>query len=216
MNVKSDGSEFSTVIWKRNWRRAVWLAAVLRMTPFVRMVGLNGSMAAGNFRSESDIDLYVVIADRHLYLGRLLTMAVVQLSGRRIRPGKEAGSFCANRFAIASFTEITPHDLYHARVFHNLIPLYAAPGVYGSFVSANVWMEEQGYPVRRHAPVLSYSLRSRLVQRWGEWLLGAAWIERRASQWQRSRVARDPRTTARGSRVVVSDRELRFHVVKNG
>lgn len=204
-----------TKTWMRYWRRAVWLSAVLRLVPFVRMVGLNGSMATGTFRKESDIDLYIVVQDGHLFLGRFLATMLIELTGFRIKPGKEAGMFCPNRFAIESFTEITPHDEYHARVFHNLIPVFAVPGTYAAFVRENTWMQEAGQSVVVHEPFLRHSILTRLIQGVAERLLGSARLEQRVAQWQRRRIAADPRAQDPGSKVIITDKELRFHLTKD-
>ena len=199
-----------TRTWMRYWHRAIGVAALLRCVPFVRMVGLNGSMVTGTFRPESDIDLYIVTKDGHLFLGRFLATVVIRLTGLKIRPGKEAGMICANRFAIESFTEITPHDMYHDRVFHNLIPLFAQGASYEKYRRANRWMHDVAF----HRPVLRSGGLSRSIQIIGEMLLSARIFERLAMQWQQNRVANDPRAHEPGSTVIISERELRFHIVK--
>jgi hypothetical protein len=202
-----------TRTWMTYWRRALWISYLLRYVPFVRMVGLNGSMVTGTFRSESDIDVYIVTKDGHLFLGRFLATILIALTGLKIRSGREAGMICSNRFAIESFVDITPHDAYHARVFHNLIPLFDGGGVYAKYCAANQWMSDSE-PLVVHQPVLRHSVVSRFVQVVGEWLLGSPNLEARIQRWQEQRIAQDPRAHAKGSKVVVSKRELRFHLAK--
>lgn len=203
-----------TKTWLKYWRRAVWLAWFLRFLPFVRMVGLNGSMVTGTFRPQSDIDLYIVTKDGHIFLARFLTTLFIHLTGRRIKPGKEAGRFCPNRFAVESFTEITPHDGYHARVFHNLIPLFADTKTYALYVAANRWMTEAGEPVVPHRPVLGHTLLSRSIQRLLEVVLASPALERYVARTQHARVAADPRARHPDSKVIITDRELRFHLAE--
>lgn len=203
-----------TRTWMRYWRRAVWVAALLRYVPFVRLVGLNGSMATGTFEATSDIDLYIVTADGHIFLTRILTTGMITLLGLKKSARHHAGKICPNRFAVESYVEITPHDTYHARVFHNLIPLYAARGVYERYCSENTWMARAGFPPVNHPSVLKQSPFAGGIQWFGERLLASRWFEQRAERWQRGRIARDPKAGEAGSRVMVSARELRFHTVK--
>ncbi|HSI20115.1 MAG TPA: nucleotidyltransferase domain-containing protein [Verrucomicrobiae bacterium] len=203
-----------TRTWMRYWRRAVFVAAVLRCVPFVRMVGLNGSMVTGTFRQQSDIDVYIVTKTGHIFLSRFLVTAVVALLGLKIRPNKEAGMICANRFAIEDFVEITPHDSYHARVFHNLIPLFVDGRAYQAFRAENQWMHEFGERLPLHQPALSRGMLSFLLQRLGELLLWWPALERWAERVQRARVSSDVRARHPESKVVISSKELRFHLPK--
>ncbi len=203
-----------TRTWMRYWRRAVWVTGLLRFVPFVRMVGLNGSMVTGTFRPESDIDLYIVTKDGHIFLARFLATALIQLTGLRIKPGKEAGMICPNRFAVESFVDITPHDDYHARVFHNLIPLFADGFSYVNFRQANMWMQNLDQELPGHRPVLAHGVFSFTIQKLGEIILGFHFLEQLTERWQRKRIADDPRAHAPGSKVIISERELRFHIPK--
>lgn len=205
---------FDRTTWLRYWRRAVFLSAFLRFVPFVRLVGLNGSMVTGTFRQKSDIDLYIVTEPGHIFLSRFLATTLIELTGLRIKPGREAGRFCPNRFAVSSFTEITPHDAYHARVFHNLIPLYADLTVYDAYCAANRWMHDLGEPLKRHMPVLRPRPVSRAVQATLEWLVASPRLEQVVKRWQERRIRQSPEAQLPGSNVCISDQELRFHLPK--
>jgi len=171
-------------------------------------------MVTGSFRKSSDIDLYFVSEAGHIFFCRWLVTTFIHLTGLRIKEGKEAGRFCPNRFAITSFTEITPHDTYHARVFHNLIPLFAQPAAYASYRQNNDWMKDFSQPLIEHQLVLRHNWFSRGIQIGLERLLGWSWLEKRAKQLQESRYQRDERAKLPGSKVVISERELRFHLPK--
>jgi predicted nucleotidyltransferase len=208
-------ADFDVKTWIRYWRRALWLAALLRFVPFVRMVGLNGSMVTGTFTAGSDIDLYIVVKDRHIFLGRFLVTALIQLTGLKIKPGKEAGRFCPNRFAVESYVEITPHDHYHARVFHNLIPLFAEAAVYERYRAANAWMEELDHALPAHRAILRHTCISKRMQRLFELVCASPRLEQWVAAWQRARVEQDPRAADPRSKVIITDEELRFHLAKD-
>lgn len=213
-NVRILHASMDTRTWRKYWRRALWVTRLLRFVPFVRLVGLNGSMATGSFRKESDIDFFIAVEPGHIFLTRILSTIVIHVTGLRISDRHTAGRICPNRYATTDFLDITAHNQYHARVFHNLLPLYADPSVYKRYVAENSWMEVFGYPVRIHPIVLRPSGFTFLIQQCLEKILGAAWLEIWAENTQRSRIAADTRAKAPGSMVVITSQELRFHLAK--
>lgn len=201
-------------IWLRNWRRAVWVTRWLRYLPFVRMVGLNGSMSTGDWHLDSDIDFYIVLREGRLLYGRVLVTILVQCLGLRRHANLEAGRICLNRYAVTNYLTINPPNYYHARVFSKLIPLYSASGVYRDYLDANCWMNDFGFPIREYQPLLSDNLFQLGFQRLGELLLNLLAgdkFEELFFEWQTKRSAKDRRITAR-SRVVISKQELCFHL----
>lgn len=215
--VKDLANEALYPLWKTRINRARAIAHLLSAVPFVRLVGLNGSLVTGRMRPESDIDFYVALAPRRLYLGRILVTLVVHLTGWRRYGVKVRGRVCLNRFATTAALDITPHNQYHARVFSGLEPLWAHGDVYERYRRANGWMTAYGYPVRCSRLPLERSSWAGRFQRMGEWLLGGRLggaLENWQRNWQRRRIMADPRTHALGSRVVLRENELCFHAVK--
>ena len=203
-------------IWKRLWTRASLAGFLFRFVPFVRMVGLNGSLATGRGGATSDVDLFIVIKRGHIFSGRLVLMAMVTLLGLKPHGEHQAGKLCLNRFASDRFLEITPHDRYHAEVFHNLIPMMSVCGTYPRYVAINAWMETFGFPVQKHMPVWFETPFSWMFRSLGEIILWpvATPIEGMARRWMERRAAPDPRRNRPGSVLVLSEHELRFHLAK--
>jgi len=198
-------------LWKKRWMRAVRVAALLQYLPFVRMVGLNGSMVTGTFRPESDIDFLVVAEIGHLYTCRLFVTGFVTLCGLRHRPGHEVGTICLNRYITTGSLDIAEHSAYYARGFHNLIPLTDA-GVYKDYIQANQWMADFGYPLQVHTPVREG--RS-VVQRIFE---GVCWLAPGLEGWlaryQQRRILSSPHAQQVGVKIVATHREVRLNVPK--
>lgn len=198
----------------RYWRRAVWVTSLLRLVPFVRMVGLNGSMVTGTFHEGSDIDLYIVTKDGHIFVTRVLVTILLRLIGVRRTKSRIAGKICDNRFAVASYVDITPHDDYHARVFHNLVPLFDEDDYYGQYRVKNEWMRAFDESLPYHRPVLGHNVVSFLIQRAGELLIGWSALEKYVTHLQYERFAHDAEAHEPGSKVMLSPKELRFHLPK--
>lgn len=204
-------------LFESRLRRAVGVARLLTAVPFIRMVGLNGSLVTGTMSRQSDIDFYIVTAPGRLYTARLLATVLVHLTGWRRYGRRVRGRVCLNRFATVEAMDITPHNDYHARVFSGLEPLWAASGVYDRYRRANQWMASLGHPPQSSRRPMRRPRAAAAWQGWGERRLAGrfgTWLERWQAAWQRARIARDPRTYAPGSRVFVRDNELCFHAEK--
>lgn len=204
-------------LWRRYWRRAYLVSFWLRLTPYVRMVGLNGSMVAGNLKKSSDIDFYVVLKKGRIFTGRFFVTLVVQLTGLRRYGRKVAGRICLNRYAASDYLHIYEENEYHAKVFHNLIPLFAEVGVHEEFCHENEWMSKFGARVVQNEIIWKDGLFWRFLRRLFEFIaeIGAYLMEGILRKRQLFRMKHDPRVGLKGSRVVISDVELRFHLAKN-
>ena len=200
-------------IWKKRWRKAVFAARFLRHVPYVRMVGLNGSMVTGAMHPESDIDFFIVSEDGVIFLTKILTTIMTQVLGVRRHGNAVAGRVCLNRYATESFLKITPENEYHARVFHNLIPLYEQGNTYDEFIRENSWMKCEGYPVSYNKPVL---VGKSSIQQIVEVVLHPIriFLNERCSAWQHNQADHNPKVHEPGSVVILTAQELRFHLVK--
>src|SRR3990167_7212525 len=127
--------------WQRS-RKAVRMVARL---PFVRYVGVNGSLARGASNANSDIALFIIIEEGHLWKTRLVITLLIHTHGLRRTNTKIAGRICLNRFFTTEHLEITPHTLGNAREFCAQVPLYDEGGWHVEFAKANAWVAEFGY-----------------------------------------------------------------------
>ena len=198
----------------RYWRKSLRVVFFMRFIPYVRMIGLNGSMATGTVNSLSDIDLYIITKGGTILACRTLTAGFVQLLGVRAHDSKKVGRLCLNRYAVEKYPIILDKNEYHARVFHNLIPLFAVGDSYNQYLVENEWMKDFGYPVICNEIVFTDTIFSKLVRGLGELLLSPfilyleEWLYRR----QLARMNRDPRVIKGSTKVVISRKELRFHL----
>lgn len=125
--------------------RAVKLSHLLRVFPGVRLVGLTGSVAAGNASRRDDIDLMIVTAKNRIWLTRALILGVFSLVGLK-RPDKSEGhfdnKFCFNLWLEDSQTGMTMknRDLYTAYEVCLMKPLLGGE-TYREFLHLNRWRE---------------------------------------------------------------------------
>lgn len=88
------------------------VSKMLICLPFVRCVILNGSLASGNFKESSDIDLLIVAKSGRIFTARFFTVGLVKILGlkrQRNSSKKYAGKFCLNYFLTEDYLEI-PQD----------------------------------------------------------------------------------------------------------
>lgn len=187
--------------------------------PFVRMVGLTGSVAQGQARAASDIDFFIVTVPGRLFSVRLFVTFFVHLLGLRRRGRLVAGRICLNRYQTLDVLEILPHTRYHAHDLSQLIPLVDLDQTYQKFREANQWMAaEYQIAFPGFHPRIPRSLRLiRSLQRVGEWLLTGRlgdWCEKQFKRFQLRYQAWNSATSAQRTNIVVTDSRLLFHPPK--
>lgn len=127
---------------KRLWqkvRRFRWLFA---LCPFVRMVAVCNSLARGNPKATSDIDLFIVTSSNRLWMTRFFLKCLTQLFCMRVHHTKVAGRFCLSFFVDETRLNLEKHALPHdpelASIIESAVPLIGHE-VYLEWRRANVW-----------------------------------------------------------------------------
>ncbi len=204
---------------KKKWKTAYRVAKLLQITPFLRMIGVNGSMATGNIKPESDIDFLVITKSGRIWTTRFLVTLLTHFTGKRRYDRKISGRICLNRYQTDKFLEILPHNEYHGQVFSSLVPIFDLE-IYKDYQKANLWMEKFGYKVElgiKKIPIKN-SILGNYLRNFGEWMLSSKFgdfVEKKLGDWQKKRIFKDIRTIKSPSgRIRISDRELCFHPPK--
>lgn len=120
---------------ERFWPLTLRYARYLANLPHVRMVGITGSLAAGNVKPDCDIDFIVLTEAGAMWRTRALAIAsaIVDL---RIGSGK----FCPNFFLSVAALSLERRSLYDAHELAQLVPLFG-PETYDELRRANAWTE---------------------------------------------------------------------------
>lgn len=82
-----------------------WANKIVKL-PFVRIVVLTGSVARNETTEKSDIDFFIQLAPRRLYIGRLIVTLAVHLWGERRTDKNIAGKLCLNWFGTKNYPRI--------------------------------------------------------------------------------------------------------------
>lgn len=108
------------------------LGALLAGLPHVRMVGLTGSLAAGNPDAAADFDYLLATAPGRLWTVRAMAVLLVRLARR-------AGlSLCPNYLLTTRALALPRRDLYTAHELAQVVPL-AGAATYRRLLAANAW-----------------------------------------------------------------------------
>lgn len=204
-----------TKFQKEYLRRAKVVAFYLQLAPFIKMVGLNGSLSRGEAKETSDIDFLIITGKNRIWTCRMFVTFITELSGYRRQGEKIAGMICLNRYQTNDYLTILPKNEYHARVFSQLIPLVDIDDTYEQYIKANTWMEKLNWAVKENRTMILYSRFLSLIRNFQEKCLSGFfgdWLEKVLKYYQKRRILKDKRTmTAVEGRIRVSDKELCFH-----
>src|SRR3989344_1462382 len=196
---------------RRKARR--WARRMLRL-PYVEGVFAYGSLATGHTKKESDLDVFVVLRDNRIFLGRLVTTLLLEMFGVRRTATKITDQVCLNHFVVASALEF-PEEYrspFSAWLWARMFPLAADKKLAERFYRANVWVTDYFPNLERSQRVERVKGSKTLLAlplypllRFGdavEWLLG---------RYQLKRIAQHPLTHAGTGRVVAGERMMIFH-----
>ena len=119
---------------KKALEKAKERALFISKFPFVKAVGVSGSLSKGYFDNDSDIDFFVITKPQKLWVCRTLLMLfkkVFLLNSRKY--------FCINYFITTSKLEIEEQNRFTATELKTLIPLQGRE-VFEAFYKENKWI----------------------------------------------------------------------------
>lgn len=161
------------------FRRALRFGRVLGSLPFVRMVGMTGSLAVLNLSKGADMDYFLVTQPARLWTARAFAVTfgrLMRLFGDRL---------CVNILVSENALGWHIHDLYSARELCQMIPVTGWE-VYRRLRAANPWADDilpnaqpddrpsaqnLQKPLRWLQTVLEFPLRGRLGERLETWCM---------------------------------------------
>lgn len=189
------------------------LASVLRFVPFVRMIGITGSLAMKRGTADSDWDFFVVLRAGHIWAGRTVLTALLHAIGKRRHGRYEKDRACLNYFVTDDHLVIPTEDLYSANEYRFLIPILGRE-TFAGFEARNRWIArfKPNFLATEVLPswYVSDTARAAAVRSFLERHLGSGAIESWLGRWQRRKILRNPKTRVAGGHIEASDRALIF------
>jgi predicted nucleotidyltransferase len=199
-------------IQQKYFRRAFTAAKILQISPFVRMVGLNGSVAKGEATAESDIDFFIVTESGRIWTSRAFSMVLITLFGIKRFPDKIAGRICLNLYQTLDRLELTCKTKKVAKSNANLVVLWQEGNIYKKFLEKNQWISKKFHFKFKKSSAGKPSKFLFIIQKIIEKIVESDWLESKLKGYQSQRILKDFRTqnSPKGS-IFLSDLELRFH-----
>ena len=119
--------------------KAISTGRLIASFPFVRFVGISGSLSKGYADEKSDFDFFIITATNRLWICRTL----LHLFKKATFLVRQQDRFCMNYFLDISQLQLEEQNIYTAIELASLIPV-SGPGVYDRLLAANyTWMSEQ-------------------------------------------------------------------------
>ncbi|MDO8576989.1 MAG: hypothetical protein Q7R82_01460 [Candidatus Daviesbacteria bacterium] len=124
-------------------RKAKILSQILKIIPWIKLVGVSGGLALHNASKKDDIDLFIIIGRNRLWISRLLTLGLLSLIGQRRKVGEKgrkiAGKLCFNILLEEDRLEQENKDIFVAHEILQMKVLWQRDGVYSKYLEDNSW-----------------------------------------------------------------------------
>lgn len=128
------------------FKKAKLVSQLFKIIPWIKIVGISGSLAMENVSLLDDIDLFIITSKNRLWISRVLMLGLLNLTGQRRKPNdtkrRAAGKICVNLILQEDLLEQKRKDLYTAHEILQMVPLWQRGGTYTKYLDANFWAFE--------------------------------------------------------------------------
>lgn len=125
------------------FRKAKFLSQVLKIIPWIKLVGISGGLALNNAAKGDDIDLFIITAKNRLWICRILTLGLLSLLGQRRKRREKrreiAGKLCVNILLEENRLAQINRDIFVAHEVLQMRVLWQRDGIYTKYLSDNSW-----------------------------------------------------------------------------
>jgi len=195
---------------------------MLTWIPYIRMVAIGNTLAFGAADNESDIDLFIIIEEKHLWISRLFITIFFHMLGVRRHGNKITSRFCLSFYADTSVLDfekikIDVTDIY-LRFWAVTLKPFFGKNAYFSFIHENEKSLMNSFPFwnpdmqMREVHERSDNLRKFQFLQEGFWSSNLGY---KIADWftklQRKKMEALPVPQTEASSVIVSDHMLKFH-----
>jgi hypothetical protein len=175
---RKDGNARAALLIRRARRLGRWLMRF----PYVRAVGVSGSLSKRWADEKADIDFFVITRENRLWISRTILHLFKKLT---FLTGHQHW-FCMNYWIDESALPIEEENIFTATELITLLPV-AGPKQWNAFFGANSWVGRyfvqyggrQGWPdAESSEPIEDLPTTMSLWKRMVEWIFSASWADR--------------------------------------
>ncbi len=133
------------IFFKEKLKKVQLYIKLISLFPQIKLIGLSGSMAMKNPKSEDDIDLFIITEKKRLFTARFLATIISFIMGlkRSIGQNEAPNKVCLNLFfdesnlKVPKFkqTEFVGHEVLQMK------PVIVKDNIYERFLEANLWVQ---------------------------------------------------------------------------
>lgn len=205
----------------QKWKKVKKIFWLMQITPFLKGIFISGSLALGNSRKDSDIDLIVVAKSGRIWIVRTFITILTSLLFAKRHGNVTKDMICLNHYITDSSLEIPFESLYNAQSYIHLVNLYRHPKdfeLFRKFQNENNWIGNyvENYKSSELGSARSIGRNAFLS------LIGAAssfmlsnifgnMLEKKLSEFQSRKIKNDPLYKKSGGRITIGDDQLEFH-----
>ena len=200
---------------ERKFHRAKRVVKLLRLIPFIKMIGVCNTLGYSNSRRSADIDLFIITKRRRTWQVRFWVVGFLKLFNMRPRPEAMEDTICPSFFIDEDHCNIEefaiPNDIYLPYWVAQVVPLYDA-GRYSRFISENRWVREKLPHFIPASPPSRRRVSPRRIMKGVANFVFSFLPERLFRRYQMKIMPSRLQDAAnQDSRVVVNDSVLKFH-----
>lgn len=129
---------------RRFFRQARFYGGILRAIPWIKLVGVSGSLAMDNAKRGDDIDFFIVTEKGRLWISRLFIILMLEFFGVRRKRGEDGvearGKICVNILLEEGNLAQPINNIYLAHEVLQMRVLWQRGGAYQRFLEENDWV----------------------------------------------------------------------------
>ncbi|MCK5084207.1 MAG: hypothetical protein KAQ64_00950 [Candidatus Pacebacteria bacterium] len=129
----------------QKWKKIKKIFWIMQVTPFMKMVLVSGSLALGNSKKESDIDIIITAKKGRIWTVRTIVTFLTSILGVRRYKNKTKNKICLNHYITDKSLKIPFESLYNAQSYLHLINVYdneEDKKLFRKFQEENKWIGE--------------------------------------------------------------------------
>ncbi|MEA1937353.1 MAG: hypothetical protein U9N04_04565 [Patescibacteria group bacterium] len=205
----------------QKWKKAKKMFWIAQIAPFLKMVLVSGSLAMGNSKNESDIDLIITAKKGRIWIVRTFITLLTSLLGVRRHGVITKNKICLNHYITDESLKIPFESLYNAQSYLHLTNVYNDKEdrkLFKKFQEENSWIKKYA---RNYQPAELGGFRSigrnkilGLISSFLEIILSGTpgnYLEKKLAQVQSGRIKKDKLYKKKGGRITIDDNQLEFH-----
>ena len=119
-----------------------YIFKILGLVPWIKFLGITGTVAAYNVSKADDIDVFIITQARRVWITRFFVVLILKVLGKYRTDTTPEGKICPNIFVDESNLEWDEkaRNLYIAHEILKMIPVINRNDMYFKFIRKNNWV----------------------------------------------------------------------------